>query len=168
MATTPPVYHAFTSKYDGISNCLRNHVFVEYGGEEMLALALWDTGASVTCISKCVVEKLGLIPTGKQRMYTPSGGGTANTYLLNIKLPNNILIPAIKVCDSEIDKQGLDVLIGMDIISKGDFAVSNYNGKTVFSFRTPSKQLTDYVEQINVAKIIGSRHGVGKRKRKHK
>ena len=31
-----------------------------------------------------------------------------------------------------------DVLIGMDIINLGDFAVSNHNGKTTFSFRMPS------------------------------
>ena len=36
--------------------------------------------------------------------------------------------------DSEIGNQGIDVLIGMDIISMGDFAVSNFSGKRQFSF----------------------------------
>ena len=45
---------------------------------------------------------------------------------------------------SKIGAQGIDVLIGMDIISKGDFAVSNYNGKTQFSFRLPSQEDVDY------------------------
>ena len=31
-----------------------------------------------------------------------------------------------------------DVLIGMDIIGLGDFAVSNYRGKTTFTFRKRS------------------------------
>jgi hypothetical protein len=33
-----------------------------------------------------------------------------------------------------------DVLIGMDVIGVGDFAVSNYEDKTQFTFRHPSKE----------------------------
>mgnify|MGYP003298516742 CR=1 FL=1 len=40
-----------------------------------------------------------------------------------------------------------DVLIGMDVIRYGDFTISNYNGKTKMSFRIPSIQETDYVEE---------------------
>lgn len=46
--------------------------------------------------------------------------------------------------DSEIGKQGIDVLIGMDIISNGDFAISNYEGRTQFSFRIPSQEHIEY------------------------
>jgi hypothetical protein len=38
-----------------------------------------------------------------------------------------------------------DILIGMDIISAGDFVVTNYEGKTVFSFRIPSCECIDFV-----------------------
>ena len=50
---------------------------------------------------------------------------------------------------SKIGAQGIDILIGMDIISKGDFAISNYNGKTQFSFRLPSQQDVDYKSEYN-------------------
>jgi preprotein translocase subunit SecA len=40
------------------------------------------------------------------------------------------------------------MLIGMDIIARGDFAVTNYDGKTVFSFRMPSVEQIDFVEQL--------------------
>jgi hypothetical protein len=33
---------------------------------------------------------------------------------------------------------GTGVLIGMDIIGQGDFAISNYEGRTKFSFRIPT------------------------------
>ena len=42
----------------------------------------------------------------------------------------------------------VEVLIGMDIIGQGDFAISNKNRKTVFSFRMPSQERIDFVEQI--------------------
>jgi hypothetical protein len=56
----------------------------------------------------------------------------------------------------------------MDIIGQGDFAVSNYGGKTVFTFRVPSKQMIDFVAQENAQAVIGAKHGQGKRKRKKK
>lgn len=38
----------------------------------------------------------------------------------------------------------IDLLIGMDIISLGDFAITNVNGKTTFSFRLPSTSIIDF------------------------
>ena len=42
---------------------------------------------------------------------------------------------------------GIDFLIGMDIITLGDFSVTNLNGKTTFSFRYPSCETINYVKQ---------------------
>ena len=44
---------------------------------------------------------------------------------------------------------GFEVLIGMDIIGAGDFAVTNSNGKTVMSYRYPSIERIDFVEMAN-------------------
>ena len=101
-------------------------------------------------------------------MSTPSGGRIADTYLVNVVLPNDVPVPGLMVCDSEIGSQGIGMLIGMDIITKGDFAVSNHNGKTVFTFRTPSEETTDYVAKIRIRNIMGPPHGTGNRKKKHK
>ena len=46
--------------------------------------------------------------------------------------------------------QGIDVLIGMDIINRGDFAVSNRNGATSFSFRIPSVEDFDFAAEDNL------------------
>ena len=51
------------------------------------------------------------------------------------------LIPDDNVSD---DKQP-QLLIGMDIIGLGDFAVTNANGKTTFSFRVPSVREIDFI-----------------------
>lgn len=165
MATTEPTF-AFTTKSNGgIRRQLKNTVSIINGDQTGDFVALWDTGATGTCVSHAVVTQLGLVPTGKQNIQTPSGCFTVNTYLVDIKLPNNVNIKDVVVCDSEIGNQGLGVLIGMDIITRGDFSVSNYNGQTVFSFRIPSKQMTDYVAQIRTQNITGT-HGKGKRKHK--
>lgn len=39
----------------------------------------------------------------------------------------------------------------MDIIGQGDFAVTNYQGKTVFSFRMPAAECIDFVKQKDPA-----------------
>lgn len=39
----------------------------------------------------------------------------------------------------------------MDVITKGDFAISNYDGKTVFTFRIPSIAVTDYIQELSDA-----------------
>ena len=36
----------------------------------------------------------------------------------------------------------------MSVINRGDFSVSNYNGKTILSFRIPSLADADYVELL--------------------
>ena len=154
---------AFVSEYPGLSKRLATDATLKHGGKETTVRALWDAGATSTCISKDAVTALSLVPLGKRQMHTPSDVYTANTYQIDILLPNNVIARDFVVCDSEIGTQGLGMLIGMDIISQGDFAVSNYNGKTVFTFRTPSQERTDYVKKIKIQKTIGLPHGKGKR-----
>lgn len=110
----------------------------------MPAVALWDTGATGTCISKELVQKLKLQPIGMQQIQTPSGTAIVNQYKMHIVLNNEIIVKDVSVIDSEIGNQNIDVLIGMDIITLGDFGISNYENKTQFSFRIPSQEHVDY------------------------
>ena len=52
--------------------------------------------------------------------HTPSGIGVMNVYMINLILNNEVVFSNLRVMDSEIGNQGIDVLIGMDIISNGD------------------------------------------------
>ena len=83
-------------------------------------------------------------PISYAQSKTPSGVLTAPIYLMDIILNNEVIFTDWNVMGSKIGAQGIDILIGMDIISKGDFAISNYDGKTQFSFRLPSQQDVDY------------------------
>lgn len=156
---------AFTTKCSNLVNSLKNRIKIEYSGSEIEVDALWDTGATNSCISNEVVEKLQLIPTGKIYIKTPTGIGERNTYLVDIYLPNNVRIKDLKVIDSEIGSQNIGMLVGMDIIGSGDFAVSNFNGKTVFTFAIPSAKHIDFVQDMRISKIVGKKHGKGKNKK---
>lgn len=157
---------AFTIGYKNVMNKLLTEIEIIYNDASMKTVALWDTGATNCCISKEVVNELSLIATGKIGMQTPNGQSEANTYLVDINLPNDVKINDVQVADSEIGLQKIGMLIGMNIINQGDLAISHYNSKTVFTFRMPSEHTTDYVKQIQFKNVIGKPHGKGKRKHK--
>jgi predicted aspartyl protease len=159
---------AFVSEYEHLSSKLLTEVTVLCDDKTVKARALWDTGATGTCISKEIAVELGLTAIGKQQIHTPTGTDIVNTYRVDIILPNDVKVTGIQVCDSEIGSQNLGVLIGMDIIALGDFAVSNYNERTTFTFRTPSKKKTDYVAELRFENAIGQKHGKGKKKYRKK
>ena len=90
-------------------------------------------------LSNCWTHQVGI-----NSIFTPAGEKIVNTYRLNIMLPNNVTAKNIVVCDSDIDGLKIGALIGMDIICHGDFAVSNFKGKTAFTFRIPSQKKIAY------------------------
>ena len=146
--------NAFAIPYLEICNKLKSEVTIHYDGREVVTTALWDTGATNSCISKDVVSGLNMTSTGNIPMLTPSGSTVCNTYLVDVTLTNKVYVPSVMVLDSEIGNQGIGMLIGMDIITKGDFAVSNYNGKTMFTFRMPSESTLNFVSGIKASNVI--------------
>lgn len=139
----------FTEKYTKIENRLLNKVVLCANGIVDQALAQWDTGATNTCISEEIATRYKLKPISFAQSKTPSGTLIAPIYLIDITLNNEVVFKNWSVMGSKIGAQGIDVLIGMDIISKGDFAISNYDEKTQFSFRLPSQKDVDYKQELN-------------------
>lgn len=158
---------AFIIKQENLRDSLKSMVTISYKGASMNVVALWDTGATGSCIAMDVVEQLKLERMGFQKMRTPSGTRDAGIYQVDVLLPNHVLIESLIVCDSEIGEQGIGLLIGMDIIKRGDFAVSNYGGKTAFSFRLPSEGILDFVAGIRFANIMGASRNVRKKNQKN-
>ena len=93
------------------------------------------------------------------------------TFLVNIGLPNNVVVHTVTVTRGKLP--GFDALIGMNIITLGDFAVTNRGGKTMFSFRFPSISAIDFMEEdrkLTAPKKSlphGGSHKFGKKKKKH-
>lgn len=117
--------------------------------------ALWDTGATCTTISKKVADTLGLTPFRFEDVYHAQGMGKAKVYKANIILPNDIEFPALSVLEGDL--HGCDALIGMDIITQGDFVLTHRDGKTVFSFQIPSTHRYDFVKQSAVMQENGKK-----------
>lgn len=111
-------------------------------------IATWDTGATNTVISEKVVKECELIPIGFTKVLTANGIMDTGVYVIDIILPDNVEINNLKVTEGKIGNT--DVLVGMDIITRGDFAVSNYNNQLKFTYREPSMQPIDFVKDRTI------------------
>lgn len=140
---------AFTLKYDTITTKIITEIELVNGDKRMCGKGQWDTGATSSCISKQVAETLELTATGFINISTPSGQSVVPTYMITVNLPERVSFNEWQVCESEIGKQGIDMLIGMDIISKSNFSISNYQGKTVFSCVFPSFNSIDFQDDTH-------------------
>ncbi len=148
---------AFTYKSNEILSRLETNVYVysdyntKHPEKSNEWKALWDTGASNTCISHRVVEELNLISVGKHQTRTANEFVDADVYMIDIILPNHVTINNVSVF--ALDLYECDLLIGMDIIRFGDFSVTNHSGHTQFSFRIPSIKHVDFVAEEKALRL---------------
>lgn len=156
MPPTIPKFKSFTVHYGGrtnklpvetlISNHLTPGVDLSIAAQNAKKyIGIWDTGATNSVISQKVVNECGLIPTGMALVQSATGSSQCETFLVSVFLPNKVVFPFIRATKGVL--AGCDVLIGMDIISEGDFAITQNEGKTTFSFRIPSMKKIDFVEE---------------------
>lgn len=117
--------------------------------------AIWDTGATSSVVTPRIAQQLGLLPVQKVSVNTPSGSHISEVYHVNLYLPNQVIIRDIKVLSGI--PSNCDMLLGMDVIGLGDFAVSNFNGKTMFSFRIPSYAAIDFCKDGYMRPIVNEK-----------
>jgi hypothetical protein len=103
------------------------------------ANALWDTGASMSAITLEIQSKLKASPVSKRFISGIHEAKIVDVVLVKVELPNSVIKKSIEVVVCNIPSN-FDVILGMDIISLGDFAISNGNGHTLLSFATPPFQ----------------------------
>lgn len=145
--------HALTRSYEKISRVITSPIKVANTntGISDETFAIWDTGATGSAITKSLAQKLELIAVGKTRVKGVHGiKDGISDYAVKIILNNQnvqFILPVTE-CDQLTDDDSCKFLIGMDVISKGDFAITNFQEKTVMTFRVPSLQRIDFVGGI--------------------
>ncbi|SRR6266567_1460326 len=157
MKPTPAPFHAFTQKYPGITNRIITTIYVAAAFDPAKppanpkfhpTSALWDTGASQSVIAESTAKTLGLVTTGKSLVHHAGGKVMANTYVVNIGLPNQVGVHGVLVSECpDPEHNQFGAIIGMDTITMGDLSVTNLNGSTWVTFRLPSIASVDYVAE---------------------
>jgi predicted aspartyl protease len=120
--------------------------------------ALWDTGATLTAIKPELRDRLKLCMFRIDSPLSIDGVGgivKADFTVLSIFLTNNLVVEycPVYVVDLPVN---FEMIIGMDIIKLGDFAVSNSEGKTSISFASPS--FPDRIDLARKAEISNMRN----------
>lgn len=115
------------------------------GAQYITVNALWDTGCSGVAISQRVIDTLGLVGNGVTDVHNAGETYQSQYYPIAVKLPNNTNVHFLRATLAKT--HGFDILIGMQIISKGDFAVTNYEGQMCMTFRIPSIKRENFVAE---------------------
>lgn len=145
----------FTVYFHGIQNHITTGCNIakaggaeEFHPSQLPLVALWDTGAARSVISHKIARRFTPIDGEPLRVSTIDGISTHREYKVDILLPDGIAIPSLVVYEGDTGKY--DVLIGMDIISLGSFALSNDGINSVFSFQIPSDKVIDFMPNRRV------------------
>ncbi len=156
---SPSTFFAFSNRRDGIVPAVHTSVGVSMAFEMpdanfsssegiLWVNALWDTGAMCSCISKRSAKMLGLEIINITHMATASHIVEAPVYMAHLYLPNFPVFAYQEILEFQDTSDNCDIIIGMDIITQGDFAITNLGGDTFFSFRMPSIQTIDFEEEL--------------------
>lgn len=125
---------SFTTSYEEKVLRLVNEVAIQFDGRTIPARAMWDTGANLSCLISSFARRIRIRQRGQVDVGGASGIVTTPRYIASIILPGGMLIDDIELAEVDFEYHDFDIIIGMDIISRGNFAVKNDGGKTSFSF----------------------------------
>ena len=116
-----------TKHYDGRVKEIKTEVAVKSmgAGDDIFHSydAIWDTGAMDSYISPKAASELGLqaYDFTKVRGVGDNKGTLSPVYLMNLKLSNGVIIKGVRMVGIEVG--GSDVLIGMNVIHRGNFSI---------------------------------------------
>ena len=96
-------------------------------------MAVWDTGATISVVSEKVVCRCGLTPMEEPLRVRYADGKIVEgpRYLVSLRLPGGAIIFDMEVGSRAGDE--VDVLIGMDVVARGDFLVLG-GGEALFRY----------------------------------
>lgn len=152
---------SFRYQYDEDSRLLGLPVTIEYVDSEgkikrREVKALIDTGATQCCIDKKLAKECNFISIGKTKAGTAGGVVSSNIHTVNVVMPEDIRFDNEDVIESDA---GIDFVIGLNVLKKGDFMLSHLDGKIIFSFRVPPSNdgatyMSEGVLKVSMGELI--------------
>ncbi len=142
----------FTGRFPVFRGRISSMIYVSPNSDPSLmqikARALWDPGASITLMSKSLANRLGLAltPSGARlrtalgfESKVPEGEAWVTIVLGSFPVKLKVMVTEHAATDDDID-----IVLGLDFITKGDFLISNDGGQLMFSFCYPSGFPVDF------------------------
>lgn len=127
------------SHFNEPGKALESYVAVGGEGSMMAVNALWDTGSTESLISEKIVKMIEPILKNKSKYVTRGVVIECETYAVSLSLSDEITFRDVLMKKADLSDKNVDIIIGMDIISRGDFEIRNYNNLVEFAFRIPPR-----------------------------
>lgn len=127
------------SHFNEPGKALESYVAVGGEGSMMAVNALWDTGSTESLISEKIVKMIEPILKNKSKYVTRDVIIECETYAVSLSLSDEITFRDVLMKKADLSEKNVDIIIGMDIISRGDFEIRNYNNLVEFAFRIPPR-----------------------------
>jgi len=100
----------------------------------VIVKAMIDTGASCCAIQKDIPKKLKLNPVGSHKIHTPScKDHECYKYFIRMAIPLHQLVYEGVFTAVPLEAQGIDCLIGRDLLSNGILIYIGYANQFTFS-----------------------------------
>jgi predicted aspartyl protease len=133
-------HEALTYRYTGLMDSIVTsvEVFSDVYDEvtSYLTNALWDTGAMGSVIAPTVASKLNLDIVDTVEITGINGTSMAEVTVISVHFPNSAIISDLRVAVCDMSPE-TEMILGMDAITQLDFAITNGDGQTQFSFVIP-------------------------------
>ena len=128
---------SFTLSYDPDDPKLYSSAKITIGGQTVYTdKALWDTGTTISAISHSTARQFDAPPSESGTSISATSRSDSDIYLATIELPGGIIFHDVEMWDVDLSDHGAEVVIGMDIISRGRLTVETIHGVPTFSFDT--------------------------------
>ena len=127
------------SHFNEPGKALESYVAVGGEGSMMAVNALWDTVSTESLISEKIVKMIEPILKSKAKYVTKDTVIESETYAVSLSLSDEITFRDVLMKKADLSDKNVDIIIGMDIISRGDFEIRNYNNLIEFAFRIPPR-----------------------------
>lgn len=112
--------------------------------------ALWDTGATNSVVFKDLALRLKLPAVGRATTVGIHGPKDVDVFTVDILLMERVLFSTWRVSAGNTGPTSPGIIIGMDIITKGDTSFMASEPGYLFSFLVPSaKQPCDFAAEVN-------------------
>lgn len=112
------------------------------------ARAKWDTGAQICSISRKLCSEMGFLPRINMPVSSISGKVMAHQDIILIDvMMDGYFFPVLASVIDTMPGADCDMLIGMNLISRGDFSMSVAEGKINMTFKPYPGTLKKFVEK---------------------
>lgn len=130
--------------YSQLNKPLESYIAV--GGKSSMTTvkALWDPSSPQSMISAETIDLINPLQKSKEKFVSKDIIIEKEFFSVNVSLSDEITFIDVSFMKADLPEKKVDIVIGNNIISRGNFEIINYDNLVEFSFRIqPQDEFTN-------------------------